>query len=217
MTLNLKRNVTGLLHRSQNTLLQNRDIVFPLRLIPAPVRSLLIRPVLKWISLILPQLLRKTLTLPPVKFLPLLVHPVKDILLQVPVPTHRIRKVKCFKQQFSDEMDRSATLSDSEDGQLSDSTETPEQTEDMTYRETVRSVRAFMGWHHIPTFESDYTEPDKSNNPWKGKHPRKPTRISVAKTRHAPRRLAMPKLRTFKLDCCRGLPVPGVRLCRIKM
>ena len=37
-----------------------------------------------------------------------------------------------------------------------------------------------MGWHHIPTFESDYSEPDKSNNPWKGKQPRKPTRISVA-------------------------------------
>ena len=50
----------------------------------------------------------------------------------------------------------------------------------MTYRETVRSVRSFMGWHHIPTFESDFSEPDKSNNPWKSKQPRKPTRISVA-------------------------------------
>ena len=37
-----------------------------------------------------------------------------------------------------------------------------------------------MGWHHIPTFETDYTEPDKSNNPWMGKNPNKPTRISVA-------------------------------------
>ena len=83
-------------------------------------------------------------------------------------------------EQLSEEMDRSGTLSDSEDGQFSDSTGSSEQTEDMTYRETVRSVRAFMGWHHIPTFESDYSEPDKSNNPWKGKHPRKPTRISVA-------------------------------------
>ena len=63
---------------------------------------------------------------------------------------------------------------------MSDSTEAPEQTEDMTYRETVRSVISFMGWHHIPTFESDYSEPDKSNNLWKGKQPRKPTRISVA-------------------------------------
>ena len=38
-------------------------------------------------------------------------------------------------------------------------------------------MRAFKGWHHIPTFETDYSEPDKSNNPWKGKHPKKPTRI----------------------------------------
>ena len=36
-----------------------------------------------------------------------------------------------------------------------------------------------MGWHHIPAFETDYSEPDKSNNPWKGKNSRKPTRISV--------------------------------------
>ena len=34
--------------------------------------------------------------------------------------------------------------------------------------------------YHIPAFETDYAEPDKSNNPWKGKNPRKPTRISVA-------------------------------------
>ena len=84
-------------------------------------------------------------------------------------------------KQFSDaDDDRSASFSSSEDGQLSDSTETLEQTENMTYRETVCSVRSFMGWHHIPTFESDFSEPDKSNNPWKGKQPRKPTRISVA-------------------------------------
>ena len=70
-------------------------------------------------------------------------------------------------EQFSDEMDQSGTLSDSEDGQLSDSTEPQEQMEDITYRETVRSVRAFIDWHHIPTFESDYSEPDKSNNLWK--------------------------------------------------
>ena len=87
-------------------------------------------------------------------------------------------------EQFTDyPMDRSDSNSGSgeeEEGQLSDSNDTPEQTEDMSYRETVRSVRAFMGWHHIPTFETDYTEPDKPNNPWKGKHPNKPTRISVA-------------------------------------
>ena len=86
-----------------------------------------------------------------------------------------------FFEPVSDvDFDKSDSMSGLDEGQLSDSAETPEQTEDMTYRETVRSVRAFMGWHHIPAFESDFSEPDKSNNPWKGKHSRKPTRISVA-------------------------------------
>ena len=35
-----------------------------------------------------------------------------------------------------------------------------------------------MGRNHIPTFESDLSEP--SNNPWKGKLPKRPARISVA-------------------------------------
>ena len=39
-------------------------------------------------------------------------------------------------------MEPSVTFSGSDDGQLSDSTETPEQTEDMSYRETVRSIRS---------------------------------------------------------------------------
>ena len=68
-----------------------------------------------------------------------------------------------------------------EEGEVSsDNLEKQEQTEDMTFRETVRSVRSFMGWDYIPVFESDLAEPDKSNNPWRGKHPRKPARISVA-------------------------------------
>ena len=50
----------------------------------------------------------------------------------------------------------------------------------MNYHETVRSVRSFMGWNHIPVFEADFSEPDKSNNPWKGKVPRRPARVSVA-------------------------------------
>ena len=85
-----------------------------------------------------------------------------------------------YDQVSEDELELSASLAGSDEGQLSDVTDPPEQTEDMSYRETVRSVRSFMGWHHIPAFETDYAEPDKSNNPWKGKNPRKPTRISVA-------------------------------------
>ena len=61
----------------------------------------------------------------------------------------------------------------SDEGEISsDTLDRPEQTEDMNYRETVRSIRSFMGWNHIPTFESDLSEPDKSNNPWKGKLPK---------------------------------------------
>ena len=81
-----------------------------------------------------------------------------------------------YEQISEDDMERSVAFSGSDDGQFSDSTETLEQTEDMSYRETVRSIRSYMGWHHIPAFETDYSEPDKSNNPWKGKNPR----ISVA-------------------------------------
>ena len=85
-----------------------------------------------------------------------------------------------YEPVSDDELDRSASGSGSEDGHFSDVADPLEQTEDMSYRETVRSVRAFMGWHHIPAFETDFSEPDKSNNPWKGKNTRKPTRISVA-------------------------------------
>ena len=85
-----------------------------------------------------------------------------------------------YEQASDDELDRSASGSGSEDGHFSDVADPPEQTEDMSYRETVRSVRVFMGWHHIPAFETDFSEPDKSNNPWKGKNQKKPTRISIA-------------------------------------
>ena len=42
------------------------------------------------------------------------------------------------------------------------------------------ALYTFFNWNPIPDFEADLTEPDKSNNPWKGKHPRKSYKISVA-------------------------------------
>ena len=67
-------------------------------------------------------------------------------------------------EDFSDE-DHSLA----EEGEVSlDNLERQEQTEDMTFRETVRSVRSFMGWDYIPVFESDLSEPDKSSNQWRG-------------------------------------------------
>ena len=65
-------------------------------------------------------------------------------------------------------------------GELSDSGEKHEVTEDMNYWENVQSVRSLMGWNHIPVFEADFSELDNSNNPWKGKVPKRPIRVSVA-------------------------------------
>ena len=67
--------------------------------------------------------------------------------------------------------------SEPDEGEISDTGEKLEVTKDMNYRETVRSVRSFMGWNHILVFEADFGEPDKSNNPWKGKVP---ARVFVA-------------------------------------
>ena len=57
------------------------------------------------------------------------------------------------------------SVKDSEEGEISD-TETVEQNEEMSYRETIRSVRAFLGWSHIPDFELSASDGDRSDNPW---------------------------------------------------
>ena len=42
----------------------------------------------------------------------------------------------------------------SDEGELSNNdTDKPEKNEEMSYRETVRSIRAFIGWNFIPDFE----------------------------------------------------------------
>ena len=93
-----------------------------------------------------------------------------------PEQDYRDPPVHVSDDDFSDEDNSLA-----EEGEVSsDNLEKQQQTEDMTFRETVRSVRSFMGWDDIPVFESDLSEPDKSNNLWRSKHPRKPARISVA-------------------------------------
>ena len=89
----------------------------------------------------------------------------------------------------------------------------PEQTEDMSYRETVRSIRSFMGWHHIPAFETDYSEPNKSSNPWKGKNPRKPTSISVAMP---PDDWRCQKLERLNLTVAEGYPSRSQDLAGLK-
>ena len=62
-------------------------------------------------------------------------------------------------QTISDELSEEDNSLAEEGEVLSDNLEKQEQTEDMTFRETVRSVRSFMGWDDIPVFESNLTEP----------------------------------------------------------
>ena len=49
----------------------------------------------------------------------------------------------------------------------------------MSYQETVRSKRPYMGWNFILDIELEYADSDKSNNPWRGNHPRTSFKISL--------------------------------------
>ena len=85
-----------------------------------------------------------------------------------------------FHEQDVSDVDSNPDRSDkvSDEGEISDSDNT-EQNEEMNYRETCRAVRAFLGWTHIPDFELSVLDGDRSDNPWKGKHPRKTGKVSV--------------------------------------
>ena len=98
---------------------------------------------------------------------------------------HTTTGVSGTSQSFSAEQDVSDVDSNldrsdkaSDEGEISD-LEATEQNEEMNYRETCRSVRAFLGWNHIPDFELSVSDGDRSDNPWKGKHPRKTGKVSV--------------------------------------
>ena len=135
-TVNLKRNVAGLLHRSQNNLPSvNRGVVLPLRLLPVPVRSMLSSLAIKWTIIRLLRLLRKTGS---TSQAPSFVYPAGHGQPSGGACAYPPEQEGLIfdTDQFSDDVDRSGSVSDSEDGRLSDSTELPEQTEDMTYRET---------------------------------------------------------------------------------
>ena len=67
---------------------------------------------------------------------------------------------------------------ESEEGEISDA-EVQEKNEEMNYRETVRAVRAFLGFTQIPDFEASTGDYDCSDNPWKGKHPWKSGKVSL--------------------------------------
>ena len=46
-----------------------------------------------------------------------------------------------------------------------------------TYRETIRSVRSFMGWNQVPEFDSASSSQD--DNPFAGTRPQQPGKVSV--------------------------------------
>ena len=75
-----------------------------------------------------------------------------------------------------------------EEGEVSDPEPDPEDqqdsdsgdrimSEDQNYRETVRGVRAFMGWTHIPDLE--YSPTSRTDNPWTGHRSQPVGKVSV--------------------------------------
>ena len=73
-----------------------------------------------------------------------------------------------------------------EEGELSDPDDQPDPEagdidktliEDQNYRETVRGVRAFMGWKHIPDLE--YSPASRADNPWIGHRSQPVGKVSV--------------------------------------
>ena len=73
-----------------------------------------------------------------------------------------------------------------EEGELSELEDQPDQdnvesdramSEDQNYRETVRGVRAFMGWSHIPDLE--YSPSFKADHPWIGHRSQPVGKVSV--------------------------------------
>ena len=75
---------------------------------------------------------------------------------------------------------------DQEEGKLSELEDQPEQDtsysdhaigEDQNYCETVRGLRAFMGWSHIPDLE--YSPATRADNPWSGHRAQPVGKVSV--------------------------------------
>ena len=65
--------------------------------------------------------------------------------------------------------------------------------EESTYRETIRGVRSFMGWHQIPEFDSVSSA---SNNPFAGSRAPPTGKVFVK----------LPVDDWLEEDCCCGLP-----------
>ena len=97
-----------------------------------------------------------------------------------------------------------------EEGELSDAEESPDLetsdpdrvlSEDQNYRETVRGVRAFMGWTHIPDLE--FSPQSRTDNPWAGHRSQPVGKISVDLP---PEDWLCRKLETLNLVLIEGYP-----------
>ena len=97
-----------------------------------------------------------------------------------------------------------------EEGEVSDPEEQPDfeagdsdkvLSEEQNYRETVRGVRAFMGWTHIPDLE--YSPSSKSDNPWVGHRAQPVGKVSVDLP---PEDWLCRKLETLNLVLLEGYP-----------
>ena len=98
-----------------------------------------------------------------------------------------------------------------EEGKVSDPEEQPDfeagdsdkvLSEEQNYRETVRGVRAFMGWTHIPDLE--YSPSSKPDNPWVGHRAQPVGKVSVDLP---PEDWLCRKTRNFEFSVARGLPL----------
>ena len=49
--------------------------------------------------------------------------------------------------------------------------------EEQSYRETMRAIRSYMGWTHIPDIDATASSPD--NNPFAGPKLQTPGKVSV--------------------------------------
>ena len=84
----------------------------------------------------------------------------RDVILPDQIEEGEVSEPELDDQPDSDAGDRDKVLS-----------------EDQNYRETVRGVRAFMGWTHIPDLE--YSPTSRTDNSWIGHHSQPVGKVSV--------------------------------------
>ena len=86
--------------------------------------------------------------------------PARDIMSPDQIEEGEVSEPEPDDQQDSDSAEKDKVLS-----------------EDQNYRETIRGVRAFMGWNHIPDLE--YSPTSRADNPWIGHRSQPVGKVSV--------------------------------------